>query len=128
MVLLDRVGLADVADARAGTLPLGQLKRLEVARALALDPRILLLDEPLAGLHGGEAARLSDTIANLNREGLTIVLVEHRLAEVMRIVGRLAVLDGGTLLALGTPAAVMARADVRAAYRGGAWPCWTSGG
>lgn len=116
--LLDRVGLADVADRLAGTLALGQLKRLEMARALALDPSIVLLDEPLAGLNQVEATRLGDTISWLNRQGLTIVLVEHRLAEVMRICGRLAVLDGGRLLADGPPGEVMARPKVRAAYLG----------
>ena len=120
MELLDRVGIADVARRLAGTLPLGQLKRLEVARALALDPRLLLLDEPLAGLNQNEASRLSDAITGLNRDGITIVLVEHRLVEVLRIVDRLAVLDKGQLLAVGAPAAVMQRADVRAAYLGGA--------
>ncbi|MDH7809620.1 MULTISPECIES: ABC transporter ATP-binding protein [unclassified Rhizobium] len=119
MHLLGSVGLADVAHKAAGLLPLGQLKRLEVARALALDPDILLLDEPLAGLNQSEATTLGDLIIGLNRDGLTIVLVEHRLAEVMRIVGRLAVLDQGRLMAVGEPADVMARPDVRSAYLGG---------
>jgi branched-chain amino acid transport system ATP-binding protein len=119
MHLLGCVGLADVAHKAAGLLPLGQLKRLEVARALALDPDILLLDEPLAGLNQSEATTLGDLIIDLNRDGLTIVLVEHRLAEVMRIVGRLAVLDQGRLMAVGEPADVMARPDVRSAYLGG---------
>jgi branched-chain amino acid transport system ATP-binding protein len=120
MELLERVGIADVAKRLAGALPLGQLKRLEVARALALDPQLLLLDEPLAGLNQSEASRLSDAITELNRDGITIVLVEHRLVEVLRIVDRLAVLDKGRLLAVGAPAAMMRRADVRAAYLGGA--------
>jgi branched-chain amino acid transport system ATP-binding protein len=120
MELLDRVGIADVARRLAGTLPLGQLKRLEVARALAVDPRLLLLDEPLAGLNQNEASHLSDAITGLNRYGITIVLVEHRLVEVLRIVDRLAVLDKGQLLAVGEPAEVMQRADVRMAYLGGA--------
>ncbi|MGV1768347.1 ABC transporter ATP-binding protein [Rhizobium rhizogenes] len=117
--LLKLVGLEAVASLPAGNLPLGQLKRLEVARALALDPTILLLDEPLAGLNQSEATALSDIIASLNRDGLTIMLVEHRLAEVMRICQRLAVLDQGTLLAEGSPQEVMTRSDVRAAYMGG---------
>lgn len=117
--LLQRVGLGAVAEREAGTLPLGQLKRLEVARALALDPKVLLLDEPLAGLNHAEAAALSDMIATLNRNGLTIILVEHRLSEVMRVCSRLAVLDQGALLAEGEPVKVMARPDVRAAYLGG---------
>lgn len=116
--LLDRVGLADVADRVAGTLPLGQLKRLEVARALALEPKLLMLDEPLAGLNHSEAAQLTDAIADLNRGGMTIVLVEHRLAEVLRVADRLAVLDKGEMLAVGAPYEVMQRVDVRASYLG----------
>jgi len=119
MHLLHSVGLVEASQKNAGLLPLGQLKRLEVARALALEPEILLLDEPLAGLNQFEATKLSDMIEELNQAGLTIVLVEHRLAEVMRIVRRLAVLDQGSLMAVGEPAEVMARPDVRSAYLGG---------
>ncbi|MBD9628122.1 ABC transporter ATP-binding protein [Ensifer sp. ENS06] len=117
--LLELVGLASVTERKAGALPLGQLKRLEVARALALEPDVLLLDEPLAGLNHAEASMLSDVIAGLNRTGLTIILVEHRLAEVVRICSRLAVLDQGSLMATGSPTEVLARPDVQAAYMGG---------
>ncbi|MBD9597363.1 ABC transporter ATP-binding protein [Ensifer sp. ENS05] len=117
--LLELVGLASVTEMKAGALPLGQLKRLEVARALALEPDVLLLDEPLAGLNHAEASMLSDVIAGLNKTGLTIILVEHRLAEVVRICSRLAVLDQGSLMATGSPTEVMARPDVQAAYLGG---------
>ena len=116
--LLERLGIADAADRPANTLPLGYLKRMQVARALAFKPRLLLLDEPLAGLNYTEATRLADLIVQLNREGRTVVLVEHNIAEVVRIASRLAVLHNGALLAEGLPAAVMARADVRAAYLG----------
>ncbi|MCX7274171.1 MAG: ATP-binding cassette domain-containing protein [Burkholderiales bacterium] len=116
--LLERLGIADAADRPANTLPLGYLKRMQVARALAFEPRLLLLDEPLAGLNYTEATRLADLIVQLNREGRTVVLVEHNIAEVVRIASRLAVLHNGALLAEGLPAAVMARADVRAAYLG----------
>ena len=116
--LLERLGIADAADRPAHTLPLGYLKRMQVARALAFEPRLLLLDEPLAGLNYTEATRLADLIVQLNREGRTVVLVEHNIAEVVRIASRLAVLHNGALLAEGLPAAVMARADVRAAYLG----------
>ncbi len=116
--LLALVGIADAADARPSELPLGVLKRLEVARALALEPRILLLDEPLAGLNHVEARKLADTITALNREGLSIVLIEHNLTEVLRICPRLVVLDNGRVLGDGAAAEVMADPEVRAAYLG----------
>jgi branched-chain amino acid transport system ATP-binding protein len=98
--------------------PLGNLKRLEMARALALAPRLLLLDEPLAGLNSKEAGLLADTIADINRSGTTIILIEHNLGEVMRVCHRLVVLDNGKKIAEGEPAAVMNDAVVRAAYLG----------
>lgn len=116
--LLERFGIADGADRPAGVLPLGYLKRMQVARALAFDPDLLMLDEPLAGLNHAEAARLADLIGELHREGRTIMLVEHNIAEVVRIAKRLAVLHNGALLAEGLPATVIARDDVRAAYLG----------
>jgi branched-chain amino acid transport system ATP-binding protein len=116
--LLRLVGIADVAAAGPGNLPLGYLKRLELARALALDPAVLLLDEPLAGLNQVEAARLADTISELNRRGPTVILIEHNLGEVLRICRRLVVLDNGRKLADGAPHAVMADRSVRAAYLG----------
>ena len=116
--LLRRVGIDDAAAARPATLPLGMLKRLEVARALALDPRMLLLDEPLAGLNSAEARALAHTIARLNADGLTVVLIEHNLGEVLRICRRLVVLDNGVKIAEGAPQEVMAQSAVRAAYLG----------
>jgi branched-chain amino acid transport system ATP-binding protein len=99
-------------------VPLGYLKRLQVARALALSPRLLLLDEPLAGLNYSEATRLADQIVELNQEGLTILLVEHNLAEITRIASRLVVLHNGATLAEGLPSEVMSRMAVRNAYLG----------
>jgi branched-chain amino acid transport system ATP-binding protein len=116
--LLDLVGIGEAAEAAPATLPLGYLKRLELARALALEPRLLLLDEPLAGLNHAEARRLADTIAGLNRAGTTILLIEHNLAEVMRVCRRLVVLEQGRVIAEGEPRAVMADPRVRAAYLG----------
>ena len=116
--LLERLGIAELAERRAATLPLGVQKRLEMGRALAIEPRLLLLDEPLAGLNQTEAGRLADLIVTLNREGLTVVLVEHNLAEVLRIAGRLVVMVDGAVLASGDGSEVMRRADVRAAYLG----------
>lgn len=118
MEMLDLVGMADMADKEVNGLPLGYLKRLEVARALALDPKVLLLDEPLAGLNQREADRLASTILRINAFGLTVVLIEHNLQEVVRIAKRVLVIDAGGLLAEGEPAAVMAQAAVRHAYMG----------
>ena len=116
--LLKLVGIEEVADAMPSKLPLGTLKRLEVARALALEPRVLLLDEPLAGLNHAEAQKLADTIVSLNRSGLSMVLIEHNLGEVLRICSRLVVLDNGRNLAAGDPHEVMSDRSVRAAYLG----------
>ena len=116
--LLERLGIAELAERRAATLPLGVQKRLEMGRSLAIEPRLLLLDEPLAGLNQTEAGRLADLIVTLNREGLTVVLVEHNLAEVLRIATRLVVMVDGAVLASGDGGEVMRRADVRAAYLG----------
>lgn len=116
--LLERVGLAAVADQLTDTLPLGQLKRLEVARALALEPGIALLDEPLAGLNSTEAEALAETIVALNRDGLTVILIEHNLAEVLRISRRLVVLVAGRVVADGEPARTVLDPVVQDAYVG----------
>jgi len=116
--ILARVGLAGAEGKLADSLPLGQMKRLEVARALALDPQIILFDEPLAGLNQTEAARQVETIAAVNAQGITVVLVEHNLEEVMRSCRRLIVLNDGRVIADGEPQAVMADAAVREAYVG----------
>jgi len=116
--LLTLVGIGHVAKASPTELPLGFLKRLEVARALALDPKLLLLDEPLAGLTSGEASALADTVVALNDGGLTIVLIEHNLSEVMRVCSHLVVLDNGRKIGDGAPQTVMADPAVRAAYLG----------
>jgi len=121
--VLVRVGLGGVIRGEASSLPLGQLKRLEVARALALRPEVLLMDEPLAGLNQQEASTFSDTIVKLNRDGLSVVLVEHNLSEVLRITGRLHVLDNGRTLAEGAPAEVMADPRVQEAYLGRSEAC-----
>jgi branched-chain amino acid transport system ATP-binding protein len=118
LAILDQVGLARVADRRPAALPLGQRKRLELARALALEPKLLLLDEPMAGLPSTEAVALGDTILALNRAGMTIVLVEHNLGEVMRLARRLLVLDAGRAIADGAPDAVMREPAVQLAYVG----------
>jgi branched-chain amino acid transport system ATP-binding protein len=116
--LLDMIGIGEYANQPVLGQPLGVLKRLEVARALALEPKLLLLDEPLAGLNHIEASRLADVVVEINRKGLTVVMIEHNLGEVLRVSGRLVVLDNGRKIAEGNPQDVMRRPDVRAAYVG----------
>ncbi len=116
--LLEMLGIGAYAEQPVLGQPLGVLKRLEVARALALEPKLLLLDEPLAGLNHVEAARLADVVVEINRKGLTVVMIEHNLGEVLRVSGRLVVLDNGRKIAEGDPQDVMRQPDVRAAYVG----------
>jgi branched-chain amino acid transport system ATP-binding protein len=117
---LELVGLADRADARAGSLPLGQLRLLAVARALAQRPSVLLLDEPAAGLRGAEKARLAETLLALRERELTQILVEHDMGFVGALAERVIVLDRGRVIADGTAAEVRANDRVVAAYLGSA--------
>jgi branched-chain amino acid transport system ATP-binding protein len=117
--ILGQVGLSGTEDKLAGSLPLGQMKRLEVARALAVDPRVILLDEPLAGLNHTEASKQVETIGEVHAQGITVVLVEHNLEEVMRICRRLIVLNNGRVIGDGEPRQVMADPVVHDAYVGG---------
>jgi branched-chain amino acid transport system ATP-binding protein len=116
--LLDLVGIDRYADAFPSALPLGALKRLEVARALATDPKILLLDEPLAGLNHIEAERLADTFLRLNAGGVTMVLIEHNLGQVARICPRVVVLDNGRKIGEGATRDTLSDPAVIAAYIG----------
>ena len=117
--ILALVGLGGTERKPAGSLPLGQMKRLEVARALAVDPKIILLDEPLAGLNQTEASKQVETISEVHQRGITVLLVEHNLEEVMRICRRLIVLNNGVVIGDGEPRRVMADPVVHDAYVGG---------
>ena len=115
---LAKVWIEDAADSYPEAVPLGYLKRMEVARALAIRPRMLLLDEPLAGLNQAEATTFADILFELNRQGQAILLIEHNLAEVRRICSRLVVLDNGRKIAEGSPETVLKQSSVQEAYIG----------
>ncbi len=118
MALLDWVGLADKAEIPAGSLPYGALKRLEIARAMATDPRVLMLDEPAAGCNPVETEEIDHLIAEVAARGVAVVLIEHDMKLVMRISRHVVVLNQGRLLAAGTPAEVRNNPAVIAAYLG----------
>ena len=116
--VLERVGLSDVAGERAGALPTGTARLVEVARAIASAPRLLLLDEPSSGLSEEETDQFADLLVGLARDGLGVLLVEHDVELVMRICSRIHVLDFGRIIATGTPAEVQQDRAVQAAYLG----------
>jgi ABC-type branched-subunit amino acid transport system ATPase component/ABC-type branched-subunit amino acid transport system permease subunit len=115
---LKRVGLGDEPHSPAGNLPLGRQRILEVARALAADPALIILDEPAAGLSRVEKKALVDLLHSLRNEGVTVLLVEHDVEFVMGLVDRIVVMDFGCKLVEGTPAAVRANPRVQEAYLG----------
>lgn len=117
--LLDQFGLARFADRAAASLPYGQQRRLEIARALATEPSLVLLDEPAAGMNPAESDALHRLILDLrSRFGLTVVLVEHDMRLVMNLCERIIVLNYGKVIAKGSPEAVRADPQVIAAYLG----------
>ena len=119
MALLEEVGLAALAEVPAGSLPYGALKRLEIARALATGPRVLLLDEPAAGCNPVETEEIDRLIEWVAARGVCVVLIEHDMKLVMRVSRHVVVLNQGRLLAEGTPAEVRRNPEVVAAYLGG---------
>jgi branched-chain amino acid transport system ATP-binding protein len=116
--LMEIAGCGAYVGAQARSMPYGALKRLEIARALAADPKILFLDEPAAGLNHTETHEIAELIASLGARGLTIVLVEHDMKLVMSVAQRIVVLDYGKKIAEGTPAEIRTNKDVIAAYLG----------
>jgi branched-chain amino acid transport system ATP-binding protein len=116
--LLEFVELGDYRDVEASAMPYGALKRLEIARALAAEPKLLMLDEPAAGLNATETEAIDQLINQVAREGVTVVLVEHDMKLVMGISNHILVLDHGSKLAEGTAEEVSANPDVIAAYLG----------
>ena len=116
--ILRKVGLTEVSEFMVGTLPTGTARLVELARALALNPRVLLLDEPSSGLNEEETEEMASLLRTFVDEGLAVLLVEHDMSFVMGTCEYINVLDFGTIIATGTPAEIQANPVVQAAYLG----------
>jgi len=117
-LIIERLGLTAVRDSMVSQLPTGSARLVELGRALAIRPRVLLLDEPASGLDAGETESFGELLRELADAGLAILLVEHDVALVMSVCDRIAVLDFGQIIASGSPEEVRSNAAVRAAYLG----------
>src|SRR5262245_37671935 len=118
IALLEQMGLADKADLPAGALPQVDLRKLELARAMAADPSLLLLDEVMAGLSSAEVDEVLDIVLTLNRQGVTIIMIEHIMRAIMHFSRRVVCLDAGRIVAEGTPTEVAEHPEVRRIYLG----------
>jgi branched-chain amino acid transport system ATP-binding protein len=118
MSLIERMGLADKASRPSNELSQVELRKLELARAMAARPKLLISDEAMAGLSGGEIDEVLDLLITLNGDGITIIMIEHIMHAVMRFSERVMCLDAGRIIASGTPAEVMAEKRVQEAYLG----------
>jgi branched-chain amino acid transport system ATP-binding protein len=116
--LLGRLGMEHLADVAAGTLAYGDQRRVEIARSLALEPRILLLDEPAAGMNAAETERLADFLRELRGTGLTLLLIDHDMDLIMRLSDVVVVLNFGRKIAEGPPEAIRNDPEVIQAYLG----------
>jgi branched-chain amino acid transport system ATP-binding protein len=116
--ILSTIGLADKASALASQLSQVELRKLELARAMAARPRLLISDEAMAGLAGAEVDEVLKILFDLNAQGITIIMIEHIMQAVMRFSQRVVCLDAGTIICEGAPAQIVANPDVQRAYLG----------
>jgi branched-chain amino acid transport system ATP-binding protein len=116
--ILARIGLADKSEAPTNQLSQVELRKLELARAMATRPRLLISDEAMAGLSGSEVDEVLKILFDLNAEGITVIMIEHIMQAVMRFSQRVVCLDAGRIICEGTPAQIIANGDVQRAYLG----------
>jgi branched-chain amino acid transport system ATP-binding protein len=118
MEILKDIGLADKADTRSDNLSQVELRKMELARAMAARPRLLISDEAMAGLSSNEVSEVLEILFKLNASGITIIMIEHIMQAVMKFSQRIICLDAGRIICEGAPATIVANADVQRAYLG----------